>query len=91
MKYGRFSIYDEKAQAYLPPFILPDTGMAIRTFGACVNSQEHQFGKHPADYTLYQIAEFDDDTGIPTPDKKTIHNGLELKKPDIEKVLNYES
>lgn len=91
MKYGMFSIYDEKAQAYLPPFILPETGMAIRTFGDCINSQEHQFGKHPADYTLYQIAEFDDDTGIPTPDKKTIHNGLELKKPDIEKVLNYES
>ena len=70
MKYGMFSIYDEKAQAYLPPFILPETGMAIRTFGDCINSQEHQFGKHPADYTLYQIAEFDDDTGIPTPDKK---------------------
>ena len=67
MKYGMFSIYDEKAQAYLPPFILPATEMAIRTFGDCVNSQEHQFGKHPADYTLYQIAEFDDDTGIPTP------------------------
>jgi len=91
MKYGMFSIYDEKAQAYLPPFILPETGMAIRTFGDCINSQEHQFGKHPADYTLYQIAEFDDDTGIPTPDKKTIHNGLELKKPDTEKVPNYES
>ena len=91
MKYGMFSIYDEKAQAYLPPFILPETGMAIRTFGDCINSEEHQFGKHPADYTLYQIAEFDDDSGIPTPDKKTIHNGLELKKPDIEKVLNYES
>jgi hypothetical protein len=91
MKYGMFSIYDEKAQAFLPPFILPETGMAIRTFGDCINSQEHQFGKHPADYTLYQIAEFDDDTGIPTPDKKTIHNGLELKKSDIEKVPNYES
>ena len=91
MKYGMFSIYDEKAQAYLPQFILPETGMAIRTFGDCVNSQEHQFGKHQADYTLYQIAEFADDAGLPSPDKQTIHNVIELKNPDIETVPSYDS
>ena len=58
MKYHMFSVYDEKARAYLPPFILPEIGMATRTFGDCINSEQHQFGKHPSDYTLFKIADF---------------------------------
>ena len=90
MKYGMFSIYDEKANAYLPPFILPETAMAIRTFGDCVNSDTHQFGQHPADYTLYQIATFDDSDGHPEPTKKLILTGLEVRKPKQEQVPEYE-
>ena len=55
MKHNIFSVYDEKAQAFLPPFFLPEVGMATRIFGDCVNSDEHQFGKHPTDYTLFHL------------------------------------
>lgn len=73
-----FSVYDEKAKAYLPPFILPEIGMATRTFGDCVNNEEHQFGTHPQDYTLFEIAVFDDESADLVSDKKTIANGVEL-------------
>lgn len=55
-----FTIYDEKAKAYLPPFFLPESGMAIRTFADCINSDSHQFGKHPSDYTLFTLGGWDD-------------------------------
>jgi len=76
-----FSVYDEKAEAYLPVFQLPTSPMATRIFGECVNSREHQFGKHPGDYTLFVVGTFDDETGEITTTKKTLGNGLDFKKP----------
>ncbi len=55
-----FTVYDEKAKAFMPPFFLPETGMAVRVFTDCVNDPTHQFYKHPADYNLYDIGTFDD-------------------------------
>ncbi len=60
MKYHIFAIYDAKALAYLPPFVLPEIGMALRVFSDMVNSPEHQFGKHPEDYNLYEIGMYHD-------------------------------
>lgn len=63
MKHNMFTIYDEKAKAFLPPFFLPEKGMALRAFGDCVNSPQHAFSKHPADYTLFCVGSFDDKAG----------------------------
>ncbi len=79
MIHKMFTIYDEKAKAYLPPFILPQREMAIRTFSDCVNSNDHQFGAHPHDYTLFQIGIFDDETADIQLDRKLIGNGVEYK------------
>jgi hypothetical protein len=57
-----FSIYDEKAGAFLPPFFLPTVGMATRTFKDCCNSLDHAFGLNPADYTLFELGDFSDKT-----------------------------
>lgn len=57
-----FSIHDSKAGAYLTPFYLPTIDMASRAFGDCVNSDSHAFGKHPADYTLIQTGQWDDNS-----------------------------
>ena len=59
-----FTVHDVKAQAYLPPFILPKREMAIRTFSDCVNSDSHQFAAHPEDYTLFELGFFDDETAL---------------------------
>lgn len=63
MKNKIFTIYDQKAKAFLPPFFLPQEGMAIRTFSDCVNKEGHQFNAHPADYSLAEIGTFDEETG----------------------------
>ena len=67
-----FSIYDQKAKAFLPPFFLPRVEMAERTFSDCANDPSHNFGKHPEDYVLHRIGVFDDQDGkvsvLPTPE-----------------------
>ncbi|AXL15427.1 nonstructural protein [Microviridae sp.] len=77
----QFSIYDTKAGAYLPPFILPREEMAIRTFGDCINAKDHQFSLHPEDYTLFRLGTWDDDTARFTAEgngPQTLGNGVEF-------------
>lgn len=75
-----YSIYDQKAKAFLPPFMLPREEMAIRTFKDCCNSKDHQFGRHPEDYTMFRLANFDDESGTYNlePAPITVYNGLQL-------------
>ena len=75
-----FTIYDQKARAYLPLFFLPMAAQAQRTFADTVNSSDHQFGKHPEDYTLIEIGEFDDSSAAinPHPVPETIGTGIQF-------------
>lgn len=79
-----FSVYDQKARAFLPPFFLPERAMAERVFTDCVNSDDHQFGRHPEDYTLIEIGTFDDKDGLLLPKDipDTIGTGLQYKSPE---------
>lgn len=63
MKQNIYAVYDHKAAAFLPPFFMPTNGMAIRAFSDCVNDDNHQWNKHPGDYALFRIGEFDDVNG----------------------------
>lgn len=84
MLYEVFSIHDEKATAFLPPFILPNNAMAQRIFSDCINSEDHQFAKHPADYTLFRLGQFNDMDGtfILKDTKQSLGNGVEFRRMD---------
>ncbi len=75
-----FTIYDEKAQVFLPPFFVPTVGIAVRAFIDCIGpDSEHQFSKHPGDYTLFELGEFHDhDCSFNLIDKKSHGNGVEF-------------
>lgn len=74
-----FSVYDEKARAYLPPFYFNQVGQATRVFTDCVNSDEHQFGNHPHDYTLFQLGTYNDENAeIASHAPKSLGNGVEF-------------
>lgn len=76
--YG-FTVHDVKADAYLPGFWVPNVGLALRAFSDCINSDTHQFAKHPADYTLFKNAEFDDETGeVRSMTPQSMGNGVEF-------------
>ena len=90
-----FTVYDEKAHAYLPPFFMARNEQALRVFGDCLNSADHQFAKHPADYTLFEIGNFDDNSAEIIPSRAIpMGNGLEFLSqptaPDLfdDKISN---
>lgn len=74
-----FSVYDEKSEAYLQPFYLDTVGQAIRAITDCVNDNNHAFCRHTADYTLFQLGEFDDSCGSFTDNRKSLGSLVEFK------------
>ena len=80
MKVSIYSVYDSKAEAYLQPFFSQSNGTAIRAFEQAVNG-ETEFSKYPADFTLFKIGEFSDESATLTPvDPVSLGNGVEFKK-----------
>lgn len=59
-----FALFDSKAQAYCMPFYAPAVGLAVRNVADAAKDPQCTFGKHPEDFTLYQIGEFDDSLGL---------------------------
>jgi hypothetical protein len=74
-----YSFYDSAAQAYLQPFFLQTDQVAKRTFTTVLNDPEHNFTQAPADYTLFKIGIWSDETGIITKLKEHLNlgNGLD--------------
>lgn len=64
MKVGVFCVFDSAAKAYLPPFFIRSVGEAIRSFTDAVSDTKHQFASHKEDYTLFQLGEWDDNSGM---------------------------
>ncbi len=59
-----FTVYDSKSEAYLPPFYNSSRGAALRAYSDTVNDRSTPIGAHPADYTLFEMGEFQDETGF---------------------------
>lgn len=65
---GVFSILDMKAQVYSNPWFAITDGTARRSFADLVNDPQSSVSKHPEDYCLYRIGNFDDLSGILHPE-----------------------
>lgn len=64
MKLKVFSIFDVKAKVYSNPFFMPQSGQAMRAFGDLVVDEKSEVCRHPEDYSLFQVGEYDDNSGI---------------------------
>jgi hypothetical protein len=67
MKKGMFCIYDNKAEAYAQPFFFNKVGEAIRAFTQLAQDGSSQVGKHPEDFCLFHVADYDEISGEVTP------------------------
>lgn len=67
MKFSIFSIYDNKAETFNTPMYVPAKGVAIRAFSDQANDPQSMLNKHPQDYELFCIGDFDADIGLLTP------------------------
>jgi hypothetical protein len=67
MKKVYYAVYDRKAEMYSQPFLEIKDGTAIRAVqDIVINSKDHAFAKHPRDFTLFRLGEFDETTGVIT-------------------------
>ena len=64
MKTYVYSVYDDKMKAYLQPFFQSTDAAAIRAVRTCVADSSHLFCMHAADYSLFRIGSFDENTGV---------------------------
>ncbi len=85
-----FAVYDSKAEYYKNPFMLTTVGEALRMFGDIVNDGRSEINLHPEDYTLMQIAEYDEIKGEykNIPANISLGTGIEFKKEDMQRQLN---
>ncbi len=78
MKLKVFSVFDSKAEAFIQPFYSQTTGTAVRSFEQALQNEDHEFRKFAADYTLFELGEFDQQTGSFTELPAKINLGLAL-------------
>jgi len=90
MLHSMFSIYDSKVGAYLPPFYMQTKPAAIRAITDTISDPNHQFAKHPEDYTLFYLGTYEDNTSKFTVEEtpQSICVLLELIEHTIKEVMS---
>lgn len=75
------SVRDSKAGVFNQPFFSRTLGEAERNFAELVKDPKSFVAKYPDDYDLYQVAEYDDQTGqvIPLDTPKHIVKAVSLQ------------
>lgn len=69
MRYKVVAIRDRAIDTYSQPVFVPSLGGAIRSFGDEVKrphteERPNPLNRHPEDYDLFLLGEFDDQTGV---------------------------
>ena len=62
-----YSLYDSKALTYSPPFYATAHGQAVRLVMDLASDSNTSVGRHPSDYTLYCVGQFNDALGVMLP------------------------
>lgn len=58
-----FSLFDYKADIYMPPFYAGTLGQAVRSVVEAAADQRSTLGRYPQDFALMELGEFNDVTG----------------------------
>lgn len=80
-----FSVYDDKAAAFAPPFLERAEGAALRGFMNACNDEKSSLFQSSADYSLFIVGNFDDTTGVLTPisPPRVLARASEMKSTEI--------
>lgn len=57
-----FAVYDSAVAAYMSPFFMHSRGQALRAFADTAEDASSSIGKHPKDFTLFELGEYNDST-----------------------------
>lgn len=74
-----FSVYDCKTEVYGMPLLYDCRATALRKLQECVNdtnNKENDIAKYPADFTFFEIGEYDRSTGTVTMFETKVNLGI---------------
>jgi len=74
-----FTVFDSKTEAFLQPFFMPAKGAAIRAFTDLANDKNHNFGKYPEDFILFERGSYDDSTAKFELNKAPVSLGIAIE------------
>lgn len=74
-----FSVYDCKSESYSLPFFESTTAAGIRSFAEACRDPNSMLWKHGADYTLFEIGDFEQATGELVAYDAKVNLGLALE------------
>ena len=87
MKINLYVIYDVKAAFYNKPFYFQNDSIALRAFTDLANEESTDIAKHPEDFILFAIGEYDDEkASIKSHEPRVLARAHELQKPQILKT-----
>lgn len=61
-----YSVYDSKVKYFHPPMFMMNKGEALRSWEEVANAQDQIIARHPQDFALFELGEFDDQNGAIT-------------------------
>jgi len=84
-----YSVYDSAVAAYGHPMNFVNRGAALRWFTDELANPQSMFARHPKDFTLFELGEYDDQNGVFTNNETKISVGtaLELQSRDRDGVI----
>lgn len=71
-----YAVYDSKAAVFATPFFVGAEALAVRAFARAANDKESQVGSFPEDFTLFQLATYNDESGVIMPLEQHKNLGL---------------
>lgn len=75
MQLKAFCLLDTKVQAFHAPFFMAHVGHAIRACSELAQDMSTTVGRHPADFMLFEVGTFDDQTGSLSASATPINHG----------------
>jgi len=90
MKHKIYNVYDSKADTWGMPLFFDCRANALRSLGEAVNkiADDNQLSKYPADFTFFEIGEYDRESGLISAYEVKINLGLAIEYKKSEPVLN---
>jgi len=68
-----YTVFDNKALQYHPPFFAATDGAALRSFQDLANDNNTTIGRHPSDFSLWMCGSYDDNKGLFHPCSPLVH------------------
>lgn len=74
-----YTVYDAQTGIHSHPILRINRGQAVRDFGDEMEKPNNPWAKHPADFTFFEIGEYDDNEGVFTNHEAKVSLGTALE------------